>query len=284
MAHICTQFRWSGSVVEVRVERKGFQSKVGGGRRGRITSWTARSRLRCWRAVASVEWEAVGPLVFVTLTYHVAPEDGRQAKGALRAFAERWRRRFGELRGVWKMEFQARGAVHFHLWLARPVEEIGSLRQWVAESWCAVSGGDEAQLQAGTSVEEWEGSPARYMAAYVRKCAKEYQHKVPEGYRNVGRWWGMWGVKPEWKEVEVKEDVFWRARRVLAKIRRARGSWCVVRGRYSGMWVVCQGAGVGGRMWQWLQRPDAAGAEGVSRGSLRDAAAEPQNQGRQGRP
>lgn len=35
---------------------------------------------------------------------------------------------------------------------------------------------------------EWDGDPIRYMLKYLRKSDKEYQHVVPAGYINVGRW------------------------------------------------------------------------------------------------
>lgn len=96
---------------------------------GIIRGWSARSRARMVATMAELDlapllW-AEGEPAMVTLTYPgdwetVAP-DGPTAKAHLRAFFERYKRAWGEnWRGIWKLEFQRRGAPHFHLLMVPP--------------------------------------------------------------------------------------------------------------------------------------------------------------------
>lgn len=72
----------------------------------------------------------------VTLTYPGNWQDwvpdGMALDRHRRAFAERWRRRFGTLTGVWVKEFQEAGRPHLHMYLALPdavsAEEFLGLR------------------------------------------------------------------------------------------------------------------------------------------------------------
>lgn len=97
--------------------------------RGEISSWSAKSQRRMQRRIASFDWEtfhAPGHVpAMVTLTYPgdwlgYAP-NGAAAKRHLRAFRAWYSRRTDGLdRGLWKLEFQGRGAPHFHLFLLVP--------------------------------------------------------------------------------------------------------------------------------------------------------------------
>jgi hypothetical protein len=68
---------------------------------------------------------------------------------------------------------------------------------------------------------EWDGDPIRYMLKYLRKDDKEYQHIVPSDYVNVGRWWGIRNIRPEWELLRLTESDFFLARRILCRWRRA---------------------------------------------------------------
>lgn len=123
----------------------------------------------------------------VTLTYgNNPPMDGLVVKKHLKAFIERLRRTgFFEADSlVWWLEFQVRGAAHIHFvttgWLSR---------RWVALVWAEISGGD---MKACTRVEGLRDADG--IGAYAAKyAAKSDQKEVPEGYINVGRYWGQRG-------------------------------------------------------------------------------------------
>jgi hypothetical protein len=176
---------------DVRIHRSmpysGANPRPGGGRRGKISCFSAASARRllfCARNFPDLT-------VMVTLTYpRKYPVDGR-------AVMEHWRRmrqwfaRQGNPTGLWFKEFQLRGAPHFHVFLPNRVDKAA-----VALAWYSVVGSDDLRhLQAGTRTEALRNPEA--VGAYAAKyAAKRLQKDVPEGYTDVGRFWGVWG-KPE---------------------------------------------------------------------------------------
>jgi hypothetical protein len=230
-----------------------------GSTRGAVVEWSRPSRLRMVEAMCSLDW---GPVVapptpgwrpaMVTLTLPgdwlaVAPT-GQAFKQLMAAFFKRWARRFGEpWRGVWKLEFQRRGAPHLHLYSACPTGP--EFREWVSRTWYEVVGsGDERHLRAGTGVDWGEGiraSDPKRLAVYFLKRAtghnlgvdKEYQHRVPFEWGGIdyetgergpedagpGRFWGYRGLDRCEAEVELDREQFFQARRLLRRWARANG-------------------------------------------------------------
>ena len=163
--------------------------KPGNGGRSEIRSFSSSSAgrmrryLRCCRAEYSV---------MVTLTYRDYPRDGRIAKAHLRAFIERCRR-FNQHNGKWSLfwflEFQQRGAPHFHLFTNfRIPKEIVAL--W----WSEIVDPDDQKLASSCSRVEALRSGRWGTTAYATKyAAKAGQKEVPENYTSVGRFWGACG-------------------------------------------------------------------------------------------
>jgi hypothetical protein len=161
----------------------------------------------------------------MTLTYRLPPASGAVAKAHLQAFKRRWLRwREGEeLEAVWKMEFQRRGVIHWHVVVNNTDAgvEMADTRRWVALAWHQVltscrsthngPGGcaDWPAFQAGTQADPMK--VARDPSAYFiggewTSKSKEYQHTVPDGFK-PGRWWGLWGWgEPEWLVARPTED------------------------------------------------------------------------------
>ena len=147
---------------------------------GIVRTFSRASRRRLGRAIACLDWtEAIYPgwrLALFTATY---PDDWRAvcpdpdtAYRHLRALAKRFERATGlKLKGVWKREFQRRGAPHFHVLTPLPAM-IGNepVREWFARSWYEiVASGDERHRRAGTAVDWSEGlrmQDANRAAAY----------------------------------------------------------------------------------------------------------------------
>jgi len=201
-------------------------------RRGVIQAWSPRSRKRMVRALAECSWSGSG-WGMVTLTYPgdwltCAPSP-EVAHAHLAALRRRWERRFGPAEGCWKLEFQRRGAPHFHLLLRIPPLALPAIRSWVARQWYEiVNSGDERHLRAGTSVDVswrgWEGAAAiaRYFAKHGLWSTKEYQHDVPEAWDTTGRWWGLWNLERVREVVQLDHDAVVVARRLLRKWYRSR--------------------------------------------------------------
>ena len=155
--------------------------------------------------VSDVKFESM-----LTLTYGKGfPLSGRIVKRHLNRFLTGYRRSFfGEY--VWFLEFQRRGAPHFHMFsqVSRPSP---GHRMKAASLWCSAIGLRKVTDGAYTDLKSmkveflsrqvyavnkrarhWEAfrSPdgaIRYAAKY---CTKPYQKVVPESYQDVGRFWG----------------------------------------------------------------------------------------------
>ena len=59
----------------------------------------------------------------------------------------RWARRWGGGRRpphIWKLEFQRRGAPHFHILIAQPSGDLRTFRAWLSEAWAEVVGHTDA--------------------------------------------------------------------------------------------------------------------------------------------
>ncbi|MGP3691760.1 hypothetical protein ACTVZO_45265 [Streptomyces sp. IBSNAI002] len=112
-----------------------------------ITGWSRRSRARLFHATGEIDYTPMivsgeAP-VMTTLTYpdrwlEVAPT-GAAAKKHLETLYVRFERAWGcPFCGLWKEEFQRRGAVHFHLWHPRPPGLAGTIRRMEYEDKLAV--------------------------------------------------------------------------------------------------------------------------------------------------
>lgn len=156
-------------MLEVDPETGEILDAVGGPSRAEITEWSYKSRAQMTRSLASLDYSdwcrADGSLAMVTLTLPgdwkpIAP-DGRTFKKLVRKFEHRFRRAVGPWRLLWKLEFQRRGAPHFHGLMRVPamVEADGgygkgygpnekngwagiseTFETWLARSWADVCG------------------------------------------------------------------------------------------------------------------------------------------------
>ena len=228
--------RWAGQFVEVHTSGG---PRRGGGSRGRVRGFSAASKRRLMRAAAAIEWGKLpGWAAFVTLTYpgeagaQFIARDGQQARRDLRRFKERLRRHLAKLeaplRALWKLEFQRRGVVHWHLLVVVPeTEGVKAFRRWVRDAWWeAVGSGDGVARFVGTTVKPWQGERrliGLYFAKYGAKLgAKAYQDVRPHDGA-WGRSWGLWGIEPEWQVVPLSGQACVELWRILRAYHRSRG-------------------------------------------------------------
>jgi len=217
--------------------------------RGEIALLSKRSLNRLALLVRSsgVKWTSV-----MTLTYGVNyPHDGRVSKKHLNAFFVAARREFGSFEYFWVLEFQLRGAVHFHIATTLPEPDIFQ-REVLAHIWSRISQeGDwpyakfdpyddsnwardllytrSACYSVHVHPKAWEkvrsdDGMGRYLAKYANKLK---QKEVPTWYRNVGRFWGVSrGVTmPEGQDFYGNDA---GAREVLGLRGRDVGAWRVL--------------------------------------------------------
>jgi hypothetical protein len=197
----------------------------------------------------------------VTVTYPgdwvtVAPSN-RVVRRHVEQLRKRWDRAYSDhgfpLVGVWKREFQERGAPHYHLLCVPPA--VSGFRQWLSETWADIVQADSCgarcwetgdgrvvkglaccergrHVVSGTGVDYREGARAtdpRRLAIYFSKhggyAAKEYQNDAPGEWVDrggVGRFWGVWGLRPAVAVVGLAPDVALALARVLRGLERTR--------------------------------------------------------------
>ena len=82
---------------------------------------------------------------------------GRRRKADLKAWSGRLKREYPEAAFIWRLEFQKRGAPHFHMLLYGVNVSMKVFRQWLATSWYeVVDSGDERHQRAGTGAERMD--------------------------------------------------------------------------------------------------------------------------------
>lgn len=132
-----------------------------------------------------------------TLTYpEEFSQDGRDAKRHLDSFVKRAFRYLDadswpdQPRSIfWFLEFQERGAPHFHLFLNFSIPY-----DLVAAWWYDIVGsGDVRHLQAGTRIESLRSGRYGTMGYASKYAAKAEQKLIPQNFKNCGRFWGVYG-------------------------------------------------------------------------------------------
>ncbi|MFP7706550.1 hypothetical protein [Trueperella sp. LYQ141] len=213
--------------------------------RSKIVKWSRKSRARMCKRLAELDYSplfvggASAP-VMLTLTlpgdFRTCTPDGDVFKRQVSRFRERWFRKWGtRLVGVWKLEFQRRGAPHLHILTTIPVSAGRGFAQWFSRAWMeSVNHPDESErakhLIAGTGIDwsyvRYASNPA-LVAAYFTKhgmfWAKAYQNRVPEGWENVGRFWGYWGLKPACAETAIDKATSTYLARMCRKMAERKG-------------------------------------------------------------
>lgn len=157
--------------------------------RGRVRGLSGKSRMRLIRILAQVS--RMDEAVFVTLTYREFTEDFECWKSDIHRWVCSLRHRYPDVCGVWRLEFQSRGAAHFHLLLWGCVApDIEELERDMSRRWCrATRDLSPAHSEHGCKV--IAVSDYRACAFYV----SVYQSKDCQDRRDIvtGRPWGVWG-------------------------------------------------------------------------------------------
>jgi hypothetical protein len=232
--------------------------------RGKITAWSAKSRSNMRRTIASLDFAPLfehAPLAaMTTLTYPGACDHCREfgdpagcrawldvapTRAAVNAHVFALKRRYlrawgHKITGLWKLEFQGRGAPHVHILMAPPRGRsplTGELfREWLSRTWAQIVGHPDAGIRerhqaAGTGIDWAEGlrqHDPRRVATYFAKhgvlAGKEYQHEVPAEWQAAGgsgRWWGYWGLSKATVTVAVTPEAWVWTQRTMRRHSRA---------------------------------------------------------------
>lgn len=201
------KFEAQGHYVSLRYHEPRLQPMKRGSTRGRVTTFSRRSRKRLLEKTARLDLAGIvktKPIVFLTLTYGQNYPKPKQAKVHLRTMWKRIARLSPEASGIWRMEFQDRGAPHFHIilfnlpFISKEVVktiwgEIIGIEYWDTSK-------EEAQ-EPFTRIEAIRNprKAMAYVSKYVAKRPDEssgFNH-VPylTAGENVGRLWGVFNGK-----------------------------------------------------------------------------------------
>lgn len=216
------QYRPASAVVEgarldvgacdVRVRRcfSGLQGRQRGGLRGRISRLSDASRRRLiYQARNLTNLRTLLTFTYPHERYSVPGRefmaDGRLVKDQFRKLRQALCRR--GLAGFWFLEFQVRGAPHFHVFAVGELStgQLDSLRKlW----WKIVGSGCPHHRVRGVDYQVLRKPEAA--AGYAAKySSKESQKTVPECYADIGRFWGFFGDLPKPVELSLSyRDVY----------------------------------------------------------------------------
>lgn len=152
---------------------------------GDIRGFSVSSQRRIRQRLSEVKRHADG--LFLTLTYHETDPTGEEAKQHLNAITEAMRRRWRGMRWsfCWRMEWQKRGTIHFHLliWGIRFEH-----KRWFKETWHRITGEtSEDHANVGAWVERMPDG--RKLQVYISKYLAKGADSIPPEWH--GRLWGF---------------------------------------------------------------------------------------------
>ena len=188
--------------LDVKYARSTINSRtktLGGGKRGKVTELSRQSRTRLLHKTRNIP----DLKRLITFTYPAAEwsdtatggdfmRDGLAVKQHLRKLRQALSYR--GLYGVWFLEFQKRGAPHFHFFCGGDITD--SQVEKLRKTWYRMVGTQcPHHLQRGVDVQilRKQHAAGAYAAKYT---TKDEQKIVPKRYHSVGRFWGYFGDIP----------------------------------------------------------------------------------------
>lgn len=168
--------------------------------RGPITDFTRASQQRFQRAVSM--WEPVGKILFVTLTYPRSWPDPETRRAQFKRFRERMLKDLPHVAGCWKLEYQRRGAPHYH-WVIQTGSECPDpkkYQQWVQKTWDSCIGAHGiCRVEVPRSDKKAKFYLTKEMGKMVQSSKAE-RLKCDNVIEHVGRFWG-WHNRKELQQV-----------------------------------------------------------------------------------
>lgn len=188
-----------GSLLTVKPYRQFALFDKLGGTRGEVTEFSAKSRKRLLELIARLEAPGAqgyrAGSTFLTLTTQeiMHPAD---FKPLLFTWLKRLARKAPRMSGVWRIEYQTRGATHAHIIL---FDAPYINKEWIQEGWGEVIG----QKRPFTRIERVKSRSAvmNYASKYVAKVGGFNNlpyltaDKETGEIRPVGRQWGVYNRK-----------------------------------------------------------------------------------------
>ena len=246
--------------VKTRRRLTNYRSrKIGGGARGKITSFSRQSRTRLlFRARNTPGLQAMVTLTVPDEQYADSATGGNYMKDGL-VIKEHCRRlrqwlTYRGIYGLWFLEFQERGAPHIHILISSELDSVtlGKLHNY----WYKLVGSSCPHHKVrgvDYSILKKREAAGNYAAKY---SAKNDQKTVPVQYLNVGRFWGSFGTPPENSaEYHASDDE-------ILKLTRIARRWLKSEARSKGFKFTRKRSGFVGEsfwcaapvLWEYLKR------------------------------
>lgn len=213
-------------VVKCAIANTSIPATAGAGahKRGKVKTFSRKSSDNLKLNIRNLPTGSLKCML--TLTYpDDYPVDGKQVKKHF-DLMRRWLRARGcDL--LWFLEFQVRGAPHFHAYLTGyPAGGVSA----VAHHWYKVVGsGDPKHLDwhlgklSGRPCLEMLRNPHAASYYATKYASKTCQKQVPAEYQNVGRFWGRSAnLKPNWTYIAFRgSESVEQVRCLIANLRLA---------------------------------------------------------------
>lgn len=127
------------------------------------------------------------------LTYHNSNPSGATAKKHLDSWLKALKRSLPDVGYLWVLEFQTRGAPHFHIYLTTP--PIPDLHKRLGAAWNRIAEPDSPEHlkvhtvrgRKGGAWINWDMGSGQYLSKYMSKQA---QKRIPDNFGWSGRFWG----------------------------------------------------------------------------------------------
>lgn len=159
----------------------------------RLAGWSRKSRNHLDRQLRCVMRPDMQPYM-LTLTSQEYSEDTQVYHDQVDHFMISFERRYPGCSIFWRLEFQQRGAPHWHLLIWFAEDEPPLLPEdegWIAQTWYNIVGGDPSVLEYGTKLTD--ASDGLY-AEKLKNYLKSFHHLKADQVRDdiyTGRYWGI---------------------------------------------------------------------------------------------
>jgi hypothetical protein len=214
-----------GALLQAKIKRLKEERRGEPSKRGKVKNiWSRQSRARLAKTLFSLlPAMREGYNYALTLTYRQrTPEESKKDLRLLH-MRIRYLLKHQAWFAIWKMEFQLRGVVHYHILLHTEYAlNLTELREYISHAWAEITG-DEQLAITGTRVDRIEIKRVEqamiYILGHATSLHKEYQNQASQA-EWTGRWWGVWN-KPQLPKLTMPATFhqMHQLKRALAKIR-----------------------------------------------------------------
>jgi hypothetical protein len=176
-----------------------------------IQQFTKRSAARMMQKMRKLNKSSLPVPYFVTLTYHKNMIDCKVAKRHLNTFLQRYRRKYGsEFSYIWKLEAQKRGAVHYHLAMFIPKQDLNKLQQAIGRQWAEVTADIDGVQVEYSSLGRYQKKARRFSGSEIKRHnVPDFEHeKYGTNVRECNNWKMFIGYVGAYMKKEVKPFPF----------------------------------------------------------------------------